>query len=375
MRRLISGAKDERGASAVFIAMTMTIVLIVAALVVDMGAAISRDAQLQDAADAAALSLAQRCYESPATTDVDGCAADVRAGASATANAIADATVGDGNASVVGEPVFGDGTVTVNLTSTQNALFSWSVGSSGTDVAASATAQWNTAAVALPLAVNSCVLGEPSEETTFIGTGLYGGVETLLSSVGGLIAIFGGTVDLADYVEKVVNCNTNLLAGGWLANMHDDCTFDPNLATYVGASLRKIVAYDSCADVIRGLEGKRVLVPVYDSAVGTAVGSVFGETDIKRFAEIRVTGWDFEGILSSGENLEYYPPGGEDPGCSSDLGELLGLGPGVVSSLLPFVEGLLAEALACQGLQGQVVDDDLTEQEAAEILTPYRLVA
>jgi len=262
--------------------------------------------------------------------------------------------------------------VTVQLLSVQPALFSWAAGEDDTTVGASAVAQWNPAAVALPLAVNACSLPEPGTDTVFIGTGAYDGVDTLLSSITSLLT---GT-SLPEYVDNILDCGTNVLAGGWLADADDECTFDPNVKTYVVSTLNKLVPVSACVPVIQTLIGKRVIVPVYDNATSTVVGSLLGDVTIVGYAEIVVTGYDFDGLAEIGPDDLVFPPGGPDPGCKSSVEDFLGVDVGIVGSLLdPLFDQLIPTLLACQGLQGQLVDDSLTAEEASAALIPYRLVA
>lgn len=377
MRRLIERAlRDEQGATVIVVAMTVTVVLIVAALVIDIGAATARTSQLQDAADAAALTIAQQCYESPSTTVLNGCDPSVRSASSGVATDIARATLNDGAAELVGAPVFDADSVSVQLQSVQPALFSWAAGESETTVGASAVAQWNPGAVALPLAINACSLPAEGDDTVFIGTGAYSGVGALLSSITGLLT--GESVP--DYVDNILSCGTNVLAGGWLADASSECTFDPNLQTYVVSTLDKLVPISSCVPVIQTLVGKRVIVPIYDNATSTVVGTALGNVTIVRYAEIVVTGYDFDGLAEIGDDDLVSFPSGADPGCSSSLQEFFGidlggLGALVELALAPLFADLLPTVLACQGLQGQLVDSNLTPEEASAALIPYRLVA
>jgi len=377
VRRLIARARrEEQGATVVVVAMTMTVVLIVAALVIDIGAATARSSQLQDAADAAAITLAQQCYESPSTTVLNGCDPVVRSASTAVATEIAQATLNDGAAELVGAPIFDADSVTVQLQSVQPSLFSWAAGADDTAVGASAEAQWNPGAVALPLAINACSLPEEGDDTVFIGTGAYSGVGALLSSITGILG--GGSVP--EYVDNILSCGTNVLAGGWLADARTDCTFDPNLQTAVVSTLDKLVPISSCVPVIQTLVGKRVIVPIYDNATSTVVGTALGNVTIVRYAEIVVTGYDFDGLLAIGDDDLVSPVGGPDPGCSSSVQDFLGvdlsgLGALLELALAPLFNDLLPTLLACQGLQGQLVDANLTPEEASAALIPYRLVA
>ena len=355
-------------------AITMTIVLIIAALVVDVGAGVARNAQLQDAA---ALALAQQCYESDATNEVLGCDAAVQAEAAAVASGIAQNTLNDGEASVVGSPEFTASTVTVNLSSQQASLFGWSAGSDGTEVGATATAEWNQGAVALPLAINSCALPEPSDDSVFVSTGVYSGVSELVSSIGALLAFVGGSVTLDEYVSDILACGTNVLAGGWLATVDGDCRFDPNLVTYTSATLNKLVPLSECTQTISTLQGKRIIVPIYEHSTSMVLDSLSGTARIDRFAEIVVTGYDFDGLIGIGDPALSTNP--TDPGCSGSPAEFLGVDLGLLAPLegvlAPLFDQLLPTILACQGVQGQVINDNLTAEEASALLTPYRLVA
>ena len=364
-------------------AMMMTVVLIVAALVIDVGAMSARNAQLQDAADAAALAIAQQCYESFATNELNGCDPAVRAAATNTALEFAQATVNDGTASIIGAPVFDLHTVTIQLASVQPVLFAWAAGSGDTTVGASATAQWNQGTIALPLAVNACTLPTPSTNTVFVGTGLYTGVSDLLSSILSipLIGPILSGESRPDFLSNILSCGTNVLAGGWLASMDSDCTYDPNLLTYVNSTLNKVLPISACADVIQTLIGKRVIVPVYENATGQLLGAALGSAPVTRYAEIIVTGYEFQGVLGTGL-LTSNP---SSPSCARTPAEFLGVSGGVLGGLLatPIVGDLLNLLLSdilllvtdCQGLQGQLVSTTLTPEEASAKLIPYRLVA
>lgn len=386
MRRLIARLRQEqKGASAVPMAMAMTIVLLIAALVIDVGAMSARDAQLQDAADAAALAIAQQCYESPATNELNGCDPLVRAAASTIAIEFAQATLNDGSASLVGTPVFTLHTIAIRLASVQPALFSWAAGSGESSVGASATAQWNQGAVALPLAINACTLPVPSSNPVFVGTGLYNGVSDLLSSILS-IPVVGPLLSgesRPDFLTNILDCGTNVLAGGWLATPNSDCTYDPNLITYLNSTINKVIPISECADVIRNLVGKRVILPVYENATGQLLGSALGSAPITRYAEMIVTGYQFQGLLGAGALVNYDLAA--SPSCARSAAEFLGVSGGALGTLLaiPVFGSLLNAVLGdvlllatdCQGLQGQLVSSTLTPAEASAKLTPYRLIA
>lgn len=414
-RRLL---REQQGASTVVVALCMAALLIVLALVVDIGATAARRAQLQDAADAAALALAQQCYEAAETRTEPGCAPEVQTGARDTATAVARATMNDGLADLTGEPdlISSPERVTVSLSSDQAALFSWAAGADGQVVVATATAEWRQT-VALPLAMTECIVPEADTETVeFLGTGLYTGVQQLLQS---LLSV-GMNPNVPEYLERVlVDCGLNVLSGGWLGTLADDsCRYDPNALTTVTSTLERLLPINNlvpgaCSNTIQNLVGKRIVVPVFASATGQLLDQVVGGIptvgqQVDRlaavsFTEIIVTGYEFDGVLGLGD-VEDYDLHAE-PSCASvsSLSDLLGLPRGLTKGLLDALLGGLGEAVGavvdnvvsilsllldalvvrtllnvlnlCQGIQGKVVATGMDAAQAAERLVPYRLVA
>lgn len=420
-RRLL---REQQGASTVIVAICMTAVLIVLALVVDIGATAARKAQLQDAADAAALAIAQQCYESDATTTLNGCDPAVRSTAGATATDIARATVNDGVADLSAAPDFTvtSESVTVSLSSAQAALFSWAAGANGATVVASATAEWRQT-VALPFALNRCVLDAAGTAgTVFVGSGLYDGLANTVNSALGVVDTLGSDGDLVGYLEDVLSCGTDVLAGGWLASSSVDgeCRYDPNLGTALVSILDRVLPVSSCTPLIQSLVGKRIIVPVYENSTSTLLGSVtagaIGDATITRYAEIIVSGYEFNHLIGI-SGMESYPTAAQ-PSCVNTVSEILGVTDGGVAGLfdnlvtsldnytgLPLLyivtqllgpvlgplTGLVDQAIVnvvdpltsdlldlvslCQGVQGQIVATNYTAAQAEERLLPYRLVA
>jgi Flp pilus assembly protein TadG len=156
MRRM--RVRDERGGVAVWVAMSMIPILVVLALVYDVGLLFWEKGQLQNGADAAALAVAQECATSPSTCA--GAAASLAAG-------MADVNANDDRAAAAIQSLqvnASSGTVTVQ-SSTRNdsgtALqhpFLSLLGPSSTTVDASATAVWGTpiAGSTFPLAIAEC---------------------------------------------------------------------------------------------------------------------------------------------------------------------------------------------------------------------------
>lgn len=383
MRRL----RGDEGSMSVVIAITMTLVLAIGALVVDVGALYLRKARVQDAADAAALAIAQQCSNAPATNVVAGCDPSVVAQAVAIAEAVVRPALDDARPAEQWIDVRFDGLdrVTVSLVADQQAFFARLFDHDSSTVPASATAAWSPPATALPLAFHSCALPDSPDDLAFMTTGVYEGVADLTQSViGGLLGSLQGQASLPEYLDGVLNCSTNVLAGGWVdvpeLPGRAACSYDPLiLATYVGTTLSKVLPTSECAAKLPSLINQSVLVPIYDSALPQTVGELLGTANVSRYAEIVVTGYEFDGLLGLGSpRLTSYPTT-QDPSCTDSPLEFLGLdgvpGIGLLDALLkPLLAPLLPVVLACQGLQGYVVDADLTPEEAAQRLSGFRLI-
>lgn len=382
MRRMMRRLRGDDGSMSVVIAITMTLVLAIGALVVDVGALYLRKARVQDAADAAALAIAQQCHAAPTTNVVAGCDPTVVSQAVAIAESVARPALDDTRpaAEWIDVQFSGVDQVTVSIASDQRAFFSQLFEHESSTVPASATASWSPPATLLPVAFHSCALPD-DDSRSFVGTGVYNGLQSLL---GGVLGIVSGA-SLPDYLDRLLNCSTNVLAGGWIdvpeLPGREACSYDPvALASYVGATLRKLIPVTACADRLPSLVGQSVLVPIYDSALPQTVGELLGTAQIDRYAEIVLTGYEFDGLLGIG-TIESYPTG-DDPSCPGTLADLLGVsGPigGILTLLelvLPGVVDVLVNDVLqlCQGLQGHVVDADLTPEEAAERLNGYRLI-
>jgi Flp pilus assembly protein TadG len=161
VRRFRRRVGDERGASAVLMALLLVPVLGFAAIAVDIGALYAERARLQVAADAAALAVAQDCAR--------GNCGDMLA----TAQALIDANDPDGTA---GEPVLSSDplSVTVDGSTPKQHWFAPVIGHDATEVTASATVGWggpSGGTAVLPLAFSWCSFkkqtggGVPSDDT------------------------------------------------------------------------------------------------------------------------------------------------------------------------------------------------------------------
>lgn len=388
--------REELGATTVVVVLLMTALMIAAALVVDVGAMQARKAQLQDAADAAAIAIAQECLVHAGTSRA-GCAASVVSGADATASELAIANLNDGEALVDSVEFPTPDTVRVTLSSVQPGYFGIFAGVEETDLRAAATARFLDVAP-LSLAMASCAFPAPGEETV-VQAGLA--VPTILS---GAIGDSCGIVDpvstytqlgiepvtgllagiLAALLPTVPNLNgtTGLVAGGWLAD--GSCTYDPNLLTTVSATISKLIP-PSCATAVRdwGVSSgspQRVLLPVFDNGLDQLVlDDVLSVGDVDRYAVVDVTGYSFSGLLGLGTVA------GSDPSlCRSGDGAL---GDALIDTLAGLTDdlrswlfdtqggtgSLLNDITGCQALEGTFVGF-VDSEAAARLLTGVELV-
>ena len=268
MRWLNSKLHDERGASAVMLAILIIPIFGFLAIALDVGALYAERAQLQNGADAAALAIAQ------------GCADGICDGPSAQAAAFANANANDGAANVL-TPTFPTTHSVTVTSSTREAStgapaishpFAALIGTSATTVVAEATAEWgapNEGTVALPIAISYC------EFTPALD----------------------GTLVLIRYDEDRT-CNGpdgQPIPGGfgWVERLADQCASfvdldDASMPNEPGNSYPGI-----CDDTLTDMEGTTILVPIFDSAVvRTGVDAAY---HIYAFAAFTITGWKFSG--------------------------------------------------------------------------------
>lgn len=344
--------RDETGAVTVIVAIMMVVLLGMAALVVDIGAAQARKAQLQDAADAAALGIAQRCFESQLTL-VSGCAADIRATATAIAGGYAVDNVKDGSATVT-SVVFTASTVTVTLVSDQPSFFAkiWNV--DDTSVGADATADWGQGAVPLPLAYHSCSLPTPSATATvFLRYDLLDPAAAKCGLIPGVMDLLGpGWVTQTDLIS---------LDNG-ISLLGSDCSYEVGLVAYVSSTLTKVLT-TQCAALASSLVGKQVLLPVYDRVLlpivvnGVLLGNGY---QVKKYALVTLTGYDFQTLDVNLLNIVTATIGPKNmPATGPRCPDLLGI-PGL-------------ETPTCQGVQG-VLQGFKTPAEAQQLLLGVRLI-
>ena len=343
--------RDETGAVTILLAICMTVVLGMAALVIDIGAAQARKAQLQDAADAAAMGLAQRCFES-ALTMLAACDGGVVGNATAIASSYAVENVNDESASVTSVAFTAD-TVQVTLASDQPSFFARIFDITSTTVRTDATAEWGQPATTLPLAYHQCALPAPSSSAVqFLRYDLLDLNLTSCGLVPGVVDLLGpGWVTQTDLIS---------LDDG-LSLLSSDCTFDIDLVAYVSSTLTKVLP-TQCAYLLPSLIGRQVLLPVYDRVLVPIVinGVLLNQgMEVKRYALMEVTGYDFQTLSINLLNIVTASIGPKDMPAS---------GPHC-----PNLPILPIEVPACQGLQG-VFHGYLTPAEAAQRLIGVHLI-
>ncbi|MHA6668500.1 TadE/TadG family type IV pilus assembly protein [Homoserinimonas sp. A447] len=268
MRWINAKLREERGASAVMMAILIIPLIGFLAIALDVGALYAERAQLQNGADAAALAIAQDC--------ADGTCDDP----SARAAAFADQNANDGAASVL-TPTFPTATsVTVTATTrvagtNADAIshpFAALIGTSSSSVGAVATAEWGAplaAMVTLPLAISYC------EFTPALD----------------------GTLVLIRYDEEreCEGPDGQPIPGGfgWIERLEDQCAAyldlnEESMPNEPGNSYPGI-----CDDTLTDMEGQTILVPIFDSALVT--NGVDAAYHIYGFAAFTITGWKFSG--------------------------------------------------------------------------------
>jgi len=260
MRRL----SGDRGAVAVLVALLMVPLLACTALVVDIGAAYVERRQLQNAADAGALAIAQDCAAARAACNT----MSTTATSTATANAGASASA---------VPVRVGTTVTVTATATVNYLFAPVIGVSSKSVSAKSTATWGapvSGTSVLPITFSWCAFkaqtggGVPTPTTTSLrfsksdGTTCTGPSGNVVPGGFGWLKLVTGT-----------NCVVTSSILGIL--MSDPGSSSPCSDTFFTAQLNKTV-----------------LLPIFDKSGGTGSGAWY---QVYGYAAFRLTAYKFQG--------------------------------------------------------------------------------
>lgn len=274
---------DERGATAVIIAFLLVVLLGFVALTVDVGRLYAEKAQLQNAADAAALSLAKSCADHPAGA--------LCAGPNGHALTLAEANVNDGTVRIIEADTSVKNRVTVTTgTRDENGqnsmpyLLAPILGLSGTDVRASATVAAGGISggpAAFPLAFSECQFKLSSDVQLIAskGVAMPGCTSNSGHSIPGGFGYLKSTNSTECDVYTQVSNSTGMPS--------DPGNDNPSACKAL---------LEDWMDVLEKQGGEViVLLPVFDDiegAVGTGSG---GKYFIREFAAFNVSGWKFSG--------------------------------------------------------------------------------
>ncbi|MEA3549934.1 TadE/TadG family type IV pilus assembly protein [Pseudarthrobacter sp. C1] len=281
MRRLAPTTKNndgERGAVSVIVAITLVVLLGFGAMAVDVAMMYSERAQLRNGADAAALSVAQKCAKNAGDVDCSN--------TSSLAKSLANRNANDGLSnikSIVLNKTTRTVTATVGSqeaghTPNEVSLFlARALGFNSAEVNAPSTVGWGSPAkgpTVFPITVSICQVrgkagvmqllqlhGKNANADCNYGPsgaaveGGFGGLKQDPGQCGALIDIALSTAGGDTGNNAPPNCEA--LLNGWAADMN------------------------AGKDVI-------VLLPVFNSVTGTGTGAVYGLTT---FAAFKVAGW------------------------------------------------------------------------------------
>ena len=255
--------RDEDGAVAVMVALIMIPLLVCTALVVDVGSAYSRRTELQTAADAAALAIAQDCGK--------GSCGNVASTATALTSSNVRAGRADATAALAGN------SVTVRTTSVVDYFFAPVIGIDNGTVSARATAAWGApigGLSVLPIIFSWCAFYQQT----------HGGIPSPT------------TQSIRFSKEDSTNCtgpSGNVVPGGfgWLK-------IDSGGGCKVTSSISGTVYSDPgssgpCNDSYFTAQlNKTVLLPLFEKFGGTGTGAWY---QVYGYAAFRLTGFHLQG--------------------------------------------------------------------------------
>lgn len=260
--------RDERGASALLVALLMVPLLGLGAIAVDVAAVYSERRQLQNGADAAALAVGHDCAGGDCgawqTTADELTGANYRAAGS-----------------THGVPVvtFGTSEVTVDNPGVQDHWLAPVLGVASTDVTASATVRWGAAGsgtAVLPLAFSWCAF----EAQT--GGGLPTGTDPVVIQ-------WTKTDDTTCTGPSGLEVSGGF---GWLATDAGVCGSTTAIDGIVPSSTGASVPAECSPEYFASLIGETVLLPIFEDSGGTGAGAWY---QIYAYAAFTITGYNFAG--------------------------------------------------------------------------------
>lgn len=283
MRRL----KEDRGAVAILVAVLMVPILICAALVVDIGFGYVQRRQLQNAADAAALAVAQDCGRGScgnmATTALSLATGNIRTD------------------TLTATPVLKANSVTVTTTAKVIYAFAPVIGIRSQTVTARSTASWagpNGGTALLPLTISRCSFDAQTKDAAGFPSGTTLRTIYLSKSAGAI----GCTPQSGLPVPG---------GFGWLKTVNASCTAYSTLAADRVDSDPGNSVPSSCANAdFTSMLGKTLLLPLFDTTGGTGTGAWY---HLYGYAAFRFTSYDF-----GGQNHAFSAPDTASPCGGND---------------------------------------------------------
>lgn len=269
MRRLTDNLRNERGAAGVMVAVMMLVLIGAGAMAVDVGQIYAERAQLQNAADAGALAVAQSCAAGTCNT--------------ALAAPLANANSNDGSSSA--SVILGPGRVTVRTQTADGKgggfltkMFASALNAGPVSVGANATAVWEAAATgAFPLVFDQCQItpAYASPGTTVL-LNEHGKSACVGSPSGHHIP--GGF----GWLDETGVCDTNADAAGWVGSDPGNSKTPPDCTATFDA-WRAAIDYSK-------KQYATAYFPIFDD--GDKGGSG-GRFHLSGFAKVEVHGWSF----------------------------------------------------------------------------------
>ncbi|WP_026533996.1 TadE/TadG family type IV pilus assembly protein [Arthrobacter sp. H14] len=280
MRRITRAIDDERGAASVIVAILMVALLGFAALVIDVGLMYAEKAQLQNGADAEALSIAQSCAEDAG----DALCSET----SPLATTFADQNANDGLTNIDNVALDQDaGTVTV-ITGAEEAggdensvslFFANALGIPSAEVRAQATAEWGSpveGTAPFPVAFSICQLVEETGE----------------------LQLFVSHGDDAD-ASCEYGPSGHVVPGGFgkLPQQEGECSADINVIEEYAESSPGNDAPPNCGEVFASWKAQLTagdppteLFPIFDDVDDSVTPAQFS---LIGFAAVEIHGWYF----------------------------------------------------------------------------------
>lgn len=298
MRRLGGRGKEERGAVSILVAILMVVLLGFVALAVDVGLMYAEKAQLQNGADAAALSIAQSCANDPEDVLCTSPLAHAKSYADLNANDglanIRDSVPDDPDQTVALN--VDAGTVTVETGAMQpgggeNELslnFSKVLGIDTATVGASATARWGSPSkgtAPFAIAFSQCEVDSGPTydgDLQFLMSHGIGDKKDACHSTSSGHEIPGGFGWLEQ--EPAASCEVSI-------DLTDPLEYSDTGNNFKGQACQDKL--DAWEDKLRSGQPVIQLFPVFDQTNGVKGNG--GAFFVEAFAAIDIRGWNFNG--------------------------------------------------------------------------------